>query len=375
MSDDAAATTTSVRIRRAAAKDNEALVALAAACPMRASMSLCVHRGPDFFALSRMAGEPWVVFVAEDERDGIVGCVGGGVRRLWFDGRPTSVMVAADFKLHPSFRGRGLADRLLNAGWPLCEELGLASFMAALAGNSPIERRVANPPPGIPKPGAQGTVRVHTLLLPGLSLTRPPRGVSVRAATPDDVGAMMDLWARVAPQRDGAPLLDATSFTRFVSEAPGLKLSDYLLAFRDDELLGSVGIWDQGSFKETLILDFDRPTDLARRAHDGLALVLRGPRLPKRGEALKALQTVHLCVPGERPELLVALLREARRRCVRDGVPALEIGLDPRDPLTRALRSFPRIGVDVRCYLSPTPDTQVVPPPSVNPLYFETALV
>ena len=364
-----------VRIRRAAPEDNEALVALADACPMRAAISLCVHRDPDFFAVSRLQGDPWVVFVAEDPNEGIIGCFAGGVRRLWFGGSPRDLMIATDFKLHPRFRGRGLADRLMNAGWPLCEEMGIASFMAALAGNSPIERRVVNPPAGIPKPGLQGTVRVHTLLLPGLDLAWAHPDLTVRTASAEDADAMMALWARVAPERDGAPLLDVASFSRFVVEAPGLAWSDYLLAFEGEDLVGSLGIWDQRGLKQTLVLDFNLWTDLARRAHDAVAWALRSPRLPARGEALKALQALHLCVSLRRPEVLRALLIEGRARCVREGVPALEIGLDPRDPLTDALKAFPRIGVDVRCYLSPTPDTREVPPPSRNPLYFETALV
>ena len=53
-------------VREAVPDDNRALVDLAAACPMEGDMSLCVHREPDFFALSRLEGEPWHVGVVED---------------------------------------------------------------------------------------------------------------------------------------------------------------------------------------------------------------------------------------------------------------------------------------------------------------------
>lgn len=375
MSDRARRRDDAVVIRPATPEDNAGLVALSAACPMRAGMTLCVDRAPDFFALSRLQGDPWYVVVAEDPGAGVIGCGGGAVRRLWLRGRPTRVMYAGDFKLHPRFRGGTLADRILRSGWPLCEEAGIPSLMAALAGNAPVERRVANPPAELPKPGLLGTVRVHTLLLPGLSVTRPPRDIRVRSATPDDLDEMIALWDRVAPGRDGAPVLDAATLVRFVGDAPGLSLSDYLLAFRGGTLVGSVGVWNQDRFKETRVLDFGRTVDLVRRAHDLVARPLGWPRLPDRGQALRALHAIHLCVPGAAPEALAALLHAARRRCVRDGAVAFEIGLDPRDPLTRALRPFPRIGVDVRCYLSPVPGSDVAPLPSVAPLHFETALV
>ena len=47
------------------AADNAALVALAAACPMRGDMTMCIDRAPDFFALARLEGERWRVGVAE----------------------------------------------------------------------------------------------------------------------------------------------------------------------------------------------------------------------------------------------------------------------------------------------------------------------
>jgi len=43
-----------VRVRDADASDNAALVRLAAACPMRGDLTLCMDREPDFFALARL---------------------------------------------------------------------------------------------------------------------------------------------------------------------------------------------------------------------------------------------------------------------------------------------------------------------------------
>src|SRR4026207_47462 len=73
-------------IRDAKVSDNEGLIALAAARPMVAAISLRIDRGPSFFALNRLEGERWRVGVAE--RDGmIVGCVGVSARRSYVNGR------------------------------------------------------------------------------------------------------------------------------------------------------------------------------------------------------------------------------------------------------------------------------------------------
>src|SRR5256885_8016187 len=41
------------------------LLALAAACPMRVELKLCVRREPDFFALNRLEGDRWDVGVVD----------------------------------------------------------------------------------------------------------------------------------------------------------------------------------------------------------------------------------------------------------------------------------------------------------------------
>ena len=62
-----------VELREAVASDNQQLVELTAACPMRGELALRMDRGPDFFALHRLEGERSNLGVAE--RAGrIVGC-------------------------------------------------------------------------------------------------------------------------------------------------------------------------------------------------------------------------------------------------------------------------------------------------------------
>ena len=53
-----------VVVRDARDADNEALVALAAACPMAGDITMCVDRAPNFFALSKLEGSQCKVGVA-----------------------------------------------------------------------------------------------------------------------------------------------------------------------------------------------------------------------------------------------------------------------------------------------------------------------
>ena len=101
-----------VRVRPATPADNEALIALALACPMEGDVGLCVSRGPDFYALNRLEGDEWGMVVAEDAAGAVVGCVAVAERRAWLHGAEARVCYASDLKVHPTHRGGAVADAL-----------------------------------------------------------------------------------------------------------------------------------------------------------------------------------------------------------------------------------------------------------------------
>jgi hypothetical protein len=314
--------------------------------------------------------------VAEHRDEGIVGCIGIAERELWINGRPTRTLYVGDLKVDERFRGCGVADTLVAAARARCAARGedVPVWGTALAGNRAIERRVPGPR-GAPRLAPAGTVRVHALF--ATRLAPPPRGapVCVRAAEPRDLETMAALWRCVARERQGAPVLDAAGLGRWIARAPGLALGDYLLAFRGQRPAAFLGVWDQRVMKETRVLGYGLGARASRLAFNALAPLVGAPRLPGVGEALPALHAIHVCVPAEDPSALRALLLAAARRAMARRIPLLEIGLDPRDPLVRALRGWPGIRTDVRCYVTSPRGWYRGPALDGRPLHFETALV
>lgn len=368
------ATGSRVTIREASAGDNQALCRLASACPMQAGIRLCVRREPDFFALNRLQGDRWAVLVAEHPAWGVIGAVGVAERTLWFNGMPSRFHYLGDLKLHPAFRGQGVADQLLTAVQKHCAQAGggVPILTASLAGNRAIERRVPGGG-GLPPLGAIGTIRVHSIFAGAARQGREGGCVRVRPAVDGDLPAMAALWARVAPLRNGAPVLDTNSLAAWIAAAPGLSLGDYLLLHVRGELAGFLGLWDPRRIKQARVLDYG-PASRPRRFYNLVARALGWPRLPPAGQPFHALHAVHLCVDPGRPRLLRPLVDAARRRAAAASIPAIELGLDRRDPAGDALRGLLRVGTDVRCYLTMA-DGGRCPTPDRRPLYFETALV
>src|SRR6266850_4925473 len=258
--------------RRATSADNTGLLALAAACPMRAGLTLCVRREPDFFALNRLQGDRWDVGVVDGDRAGVIGCIATAERLAYVNGTPAATAYVSDLKVHPAFRGRrngtgSVADALTEYAR---DTLGATDphmpvLITVLGGNAAIAPRLPGPG-GLPRFSRFATIR--TFAVPLFILRRlgpPPKGLSVRPAEERDLDEMAALWRAVAPLRQLAPVLCADHFRRLCTDAPGLSLSSYWIArHASGRLAGFVALWDQHRLKNTVVQRYSTRAALFR---------------------------------------------------------------------------------------------------------------
>jgi hypothetical protein len=361
-------------IRDARSSDNEQLIALAAACPMRGDVSLRMDRGPDFFALNRLEGDRWKVGVAE--RSGtIVGCVAVSERRSFVNGRETLTGYAGDLKVHPLHRDTRIADEL---SW--YAERGFAGLpptapvlITVLAGNRAMERRLSGPR-GVPAFKHIATIRTHSV--PILWRRRPAAGIEVVRATWSDFKEMVALWSRIAPLRQLAPVQPIDAMKKWLRSTPGIDLSSYRVArSRSGELLGFFASWDQRTFKQLNVVGYSRRMKAARAVFNLLAPAVGGQRMPGTGQPLNCVTIAHICVPGERPEVLRALLVSAHNELRRSGISFMNVGLDTRDPLSSALDGFLAQPTDVNAYVTRKRSGIVSESLDEGPVHYEIALV
>jgi GNAT superfamily N-acetyltransferase len=344
-------------VRDARPADNPGLVELAELCPMDGHVSLCVHRRPDFFALSSLAGEPWQVGIVDGER-GPAGCVGVARRHVYVDGEPTQVAYVGDLKVHPAYRRRGIGRAL--GGWAVAAARDLVGgdgllLGTVLAGNTAVEGLVGE------FTGARriATIRSYSVNLLWRRLL-PRGGPEVREAAPDDEPELARLWRRHAASRQLAPVRP------FRLGTPGL---DYLVARRPGgEPVGFVGLWDQHGIKQLRVTGYSPRLAAARFAFNAIAPLARAPALPRPGGELRYRTVASVCAAD--PDTLRSLLRHACER-LRGRCSLLTIGLDTRDPLTRALSGLLAQPTDVAVLVRGGRPSSL----DGRPLHFEIATV
>lgn len=377
----AAAHPSPVATRSATAADNEALLALADACPMEGAITLRIDRRPDFFALGALEPEQSRVEVIDGD-DGIVGCIAIAVRTLYLGGTATSVSYVGDLKVHPRQRTRYLADALIRRAIEVTREIGgdaMPVLCSVLAGNRAMERRVDGGP-DLPALSRIATVRAHSIPLlwnPTAGRSRAERhALRVRAAGAEDAEAMAALWRVVARERQLAPALDARAFARWMA-VPGVR---YRLARRPDgRLAGFMARWDQSALKRLRVLRYAPSMARFRAAFNLAAPLLGATRLPAPGESLRDLTALHVCVPAEEPAILRALVRAAHEELraipAGEGLSFFTIALDVRDPLGVAMRGLLAQPTDIDIRLTSPSGRYAGPALDARPVHYETALV
>jgi len=342
----------SVSVRDGVQADDAALRAIAASCPMEGDITLRVTREPDFFQLNRLEGRQWRVGVAE--ADGcVVGCVMAAERRAYLHGVDQRTLYAGDLKVHPRMRGGGVADELTKwVGRALGDMGGVNApvLLTILAGNRAMERRTSG------RRGMAKLVRFATIRAFSIPLLFPRRfsetGLRVSVATLRDIEEMVQLWERVAPTRQLAPVFSADTLERWLALAPGLDISSYRLA-RDvtGRLVGFMAWWDQTPFKQAHVLRYSPRLRATRAVLNRLANVTGGVKLPDAGAQLKYCTAFHVCVPGDSPSVLRALVRSSYSELRAARYAFATIGLDARDPLCAALGGLFAQPTDVHAYV------------------------
>ena len=363
--------------REAVPADNRALLDLAAACPMEGDIGLSMRRRPDFFALNRLEGDRWRVGVVDGPDGRPVGCIATAEREVYLDGRPSPSMYVSDLKVDPRHRGTGVADELTAFARRACLEAGgehVPTFLTILAGNRAMERRLRGPR-GLPHLRRVATLRSHSVGL--LWPRRPPGpdGLCVERGDVQDIEEMAALWQAVAPGRQFAPVHDAESLGAWIERAPGFDASCYRLARRaDGRLVGFVGLWDQSSFKQTVVTGYSRSLAVFRLAFNAAAPAMEAAPLPPPGGELRHLSAVHVCVPPDSPEVLRALVVDAYNELRGSGYSFFSVGLDVADPLSAALSGLLAQRIDIRACVATLGATEG-PSFDDRPVHHEIALV
>ncbi|MBF0298452.1 MAG: hypothetical protein HQK51_07010 [Oligoflexia bacterium] len=133
----------------------------------------------------------------------------------------------------------------------------------------------------------------------------------------------------------------------------------YAIFLNDQEIIGTLGLWDQNSFKQTLVHSYDSKWKIIKPIYNFFSPLLRYKKLPNCGEKFSYYFNSFVATKDNDPELLSMLLKEVYRKSKNSNSNQNQnqnyhysiIGLHEKDPLNQALKYFKTIKYRSRMYL------------------------
>ncbi|MBP9749176.1 MAG: hypothetical protein KBD21_00325 [Candidatus Pacebacteria bacterium] len=328
---------TRFRFELAQERDEEPLRDVMRKTQMQGSITLAFERELNYFWGENLGNDRTQVVVVRDSATGnVVGCGSRSVRRAYVDEQPMDIGYLGGLRVLPEIRG----GTLLARGYRFLRSLHNADTVpfyitAILSENAPAERVLTTARAGLPVYAPLGTyitgliplVRFRSKQSPGID-----RMNSGSFTTSDVIGALNAYNRRwqFAPHYTQSDLEGCNKLRKF-------SLDDLYISSKDGEILGTIGVWDQHAFKQTVVRSYSKSFTAIRPLYNIYATLRSFPHLPPAGSFVRNLYGSFISVKDDDPRVFRSLIDAVRKDWSGKGYAYLAVGFHENHPLTSTL--------------------------------------
>lgn len=332
------------RIDVATTADDAELRHVLAATPMPGLITVSYRREPSYFGAAVVSGDFHQVLAVRDAAAGrIAGFVSRSVRSMFVNGRPEPVGYLSALRSLPEYRNRSLLARGIAYLRQLHADGRAKIYLATIAeGNDEAIRILTSGRTGLPTFHPAGSYL-------GLAIPIPTRrrpaiqrvgDVTIQPARRHELAEIIEFLQKWGPRRQFFPDYREVDFFHDGATFKDLAATDILLARRKDQLIGTIGSWDQHSFKQSIVEGYSAALKWVSPVYNLWAWVRGRPAIPRPGAELRYLTAAIPVVADENEEVFQGLVRAVLAKASGGGQQYLMLGLHERDPLLRVARRF-----------------------------------
>ncbi len=332
-----------VLVDLAGPRDDAGIRRLVASQTMPGRIQIAFCREPDFSIGCAVTGDDVSILVAREPGGDVVGVACRSARRVFLNGREQRIGYLGQLRVHQRCRGRWLVSR----GFAALEQLHRADpvpayLLSIVEGNQDaravlIERRRKR------FPVFHEVARYVTLALRVSRWSRPERlPASVNSGSVDQLEEVSAFLMSEARHRQLSSVWTVEALRQLASY--GLRPEDFRIARRNGRIVGTVALWDQSAYKQSVI-----------RGYQGW-LKCAAPILPRPGARLRSAYAALIAIANDDIGVFNTLLRETCNLASLRGLEYVLVGLDTRDPLIDAARKFRHVAYPSRLYLASWPN-------------------
>lgn len=299
--------------------------------PMPGKISISLEREPDFFADTCLPDETKQTIIAR--RRGQVICVGSCTfRQRFVNGEPRRVGYLGGLRLDESVAGRF---DILRRGYEFFHALQADSpadfyFTSIAADNEPARHFLERGLRGMPRYEFIG--EFVTLLLPTVGAAhlnsaarRPNPGLSTVVGKVNESNRDYQF----------APRWSVDDFAAL--ESLGLRSDDFLVTEDGGRIQACGALWDQRSFRQTVIRDYAPALKRTRTLANFASKLVGRPILPAIGTTLAYATVSQLSVDAGASDALVECIAGLQSRAASRKIDFISVGFAANDPRLTAI--------------------------------------
>jgi len=332
--------------------DDEAILRLLRENPVPGSVSVSYERSPSYFHGCEVMGHSHQTLVARHLSSGeIAGVAGRSLRRIYINGQVETVGYLGQLRVDRRFRSRWLVSGGFRFLGELHRDRQTRGYLTTIIEGNREAEGVLVSRARRHFPTYRPLDRLHTLALhvrPGSTPTMD--GCEVRRGSDLDLDEIVAFLNLHGAGRQFFPVCAVEDFKQEARRMRGFLPDDFRVAIRSGRIAGVMGLWDQSSFKQTVVHGYEGFLRWGRILYDGYAR-LRGFRpLPRPGEAIPMGYAAFTCIADNDSGIFDLLLRHVLQAANEKGMAWLMIGLTHRNPLLAIAGRRPHIPYCSRLY-------------------------
>lgn len=322
-----------VLIRYSNDRDNISLINIFKNHPVSSSLSYVVDRSPDFNNLHKLQGFDYKVIISEEENK-VKGSLSLLFDRVYLNGKESISTYTCDLKLEHDLRKTGVADRLMREGFHCTRDLYPDSkiFTSILKDNKAGFKKNQNLS-NLVKMNLLGEVNSYFFVLLSKKIKKNNK-YTIRPSTENDVEEMVNLWQKVKKENYNlARSYTIESFKKMIHNTPNLSYNDFLLAIKDNKIVGFTGLWNQHPVRKIVITSEQSIMKTIRLIRNLYGLFVKLPEFPQINKPLNFYCMLHLCISPENIDCFADILSNACKIVFEKNSMFLALALDKKDPL------------------------------------------
>lgn len=335
---------------------NERFLEISRQSPVRAGkISIHFDRSPDTFSIPKMLSYK-VVPLGLFYRDELIGIAIASYQKRLIRGVITDVIYLGN--MHVTQKGTGkiflkkLGERVTRKVKNLPEVKYLYGYV--MQDNRPGERIARL---GELESKSCGSISMFTLLtLKPMSLSSK---FTIRNASLADVDQIVSLLSNAYRDQFLAPVMNSELFMNNLEQRPGMDISHYYLAMRDEKIVGACLAWDMTPIKKNRIKFSGFKMNFFHKAYNLMARFSGSVKLPEPGEPFRDVTIAEYAVLERDPEIMEALLRSVYQDYRQRGYHAVIFGCSSEDPIRQSTKPFLSREVRSGVVIAPLQDDSV----------------